>query len=360
QVTKAFRRLKRTFCSRQEKKIDQVKQLSIGNKFIFFINIVVAIFLLMACAGPIVPAHIFPFLPFLSISVPVLILINLLFLGYWLFSRKKQFLLSFCTLIIGYFFLDSFFYLNFSTARILDEDLSIMSYNTNFFNNYYRNDTTVGERIVTFVKDNDPDILCFQEFSETGVNKFKYYPFKYVTPFSRERSIQAIYTKYPIIANGSLDFPNTGNNAIYADIVIKKDTIRVYNVHLQSLKIRPGSFKRETPQRLFKRLGDSFIKQRQQAELIIAHSKDSPYRQIICADMNNTQYSNVFHEIKGDMLDTFKEKGKGYGSTYIFKFLPIRIDFILMDKSIEIKAHRNFDEKLSDHYAIMASFRLKE
>ena len=304
----------------------------------------------MACTGPIVPAHIFPFLAFVSISVPVLILINILFLGYWLFSRKKQFLLSFCTLIIGYFFLDSFFNLNFSTEPFLDEELSIMSYNTN----------DLGDGIVTFVKDNDPDILCFQEFNKYGVNKFKYYPFKYVTPISREKSIQAIYSKYPIIANGSLDFPNTGNNAIYADIVINPDTIRVYNIHLQSLRIRPGSFKREVPQRLFKRLGDSFIKQRQQAELVVAHSEDSPYRRIICADMNNSQYSNVFHEIKGDMLDTFKEKGKGYGSTYIFKFLPIRIDFILMDKSIEIKAHRNFDEKLSDHYAVMASFRLKE
>ena len=257
--------------------------------------------------------------------------------------------------------MDSFFYLNFSTAPILDEDLSIMSYNTNEFYRYSRwYNPAVEHKIIELVKKNDIDIVCFQEFNKGAESKFEFYPYKYITPISSDKSFQAIYSKYPIIANGSLDFPNTGNNAIYADIVIKKDTIRFYNVHLQSLKIRPGSFKREAPQRLFKRLGDSFIKQRQQAELIVAHSKDSPYRQIICADMNNTQYSNVFHEIKGDMLDTFKEKGKGYGSTYIFKFLPIRIDFILMDKSIEIKAHRNFDEKLSDHYAVMASFRLKE
>ena len=299
----------------------------------------------MACVGPRVPSNIFPFLSFLSISVPVLILINILFVGYWMFRRKKQFLLS-------------FFNLNFSAESILDKDLSIMSYNTNYFNNYYWND--VGDGIVAFVKENDPDIVCFQEFSKSGDNKFKYYPFKYVTPISGDKSIQAIYSKYPIIDNGSLNFPNTGNNAIYADVVINKDTIRIYNIHLQSLSIRPGSFKREAPQRLFKRLGDSFKQQRQQAELVVAHSKESPYRKIICADMNNSQYSNVFHEIKGDMLDTFKEKGKGYGSTYIFKFLPIRIDFILMDKSIEIMAHKNFNEKLSDHYAVMASFRLKE
>ena len=142
----------------------------------------------MACAGPIVPAHIFPFLAFVSISVPVLILINILFLGYWMFNRKKQLLLSFFTLIIGFFFLESFFNLNFSKEPILDEDVSIMSYNTNYFKDYYGND--VGDRIVTFVKDNDPDILCFQEFSKIGDNKFKYYPFKYVTPISNDKSIQ--------------------------------------------------------------------------------------------------------------------------------------------------------------------------
>ncbi len=243
---------------------------------------------------------------------------------------------------------------------MLDEDVSIMSYNTNELNNYYNNNPSVGGKIVEFVKDNDPDIVCFQEFSRRGVQKFKFYPYKYVTPITSDKSIQAIYSKYPIITYGSLNFPNTSNNTIFADIVINTDTLRVYNVHLQSLRIRPGSFKREAPQRLFKRLGDSFKKQQQQTELVVAHSKESPYRNIFCVDMNNSQYSNVFHKIKGDMLDTFKEKGKGYGRTYNFKFLPIRIDFILMDKSLEIRAHRNFDEKLSDHYAIMASFRLKE
>ena len=314
----------------------------------------------MACLGPIVPPNIFPFLSFISLTTPVLVLTNILFLGYWLLKWKKQFLLSFFTLIIGYFFLDSFFKINFSTEPILDEDLSVMSYNTNYFNNYFWNDPYIGDGIVALVKDNDPDIVCFQEFNKSGDKKFNYYPYKYITPISNDKSIQGIYSKYAIIANGSLNFPDTSNNAIFSDIVINTDTIRVYNVHLQSLRIRPGSFKREAPQRLFKRLGDSFIKQQQQKEQVVAHSKESPYRNIFCVDMNNSQYSNVYHELKGDMLDTFKEKGKGYGRTYSFKFLPIRIDFILMDKSIEIMAHRNFDKKLSDHYAVMASFRLKE
>ena len=147
---------------------------------------------------------------------------------------------------------------------------------------------------------------------------------------------------------------------IYVDILIKKDTLRIYNLHLQSLVVRPGSFKREQPQRLFKRLSITVQKQQEQAKLVIEHSRSVNYKKIICGDFNNTQFSSVYKTIKGEMNDTFLEKGSGFGSTYNFKFLPYRIDFILADPEINIKSHKNFDVRLSDHTPVMASFRLKE
>jgi hypothetical protein len=38
---------------------------------------------------------------------------------------------------------------------------------------------------------------------------------------------QAIFSKYPIIDQGNLVFPNSNNNAIFADIKTWKDIIRV-------------------------------------------------------------------------------------------------------------------------------------
>jgi endonuclease/exonuclease/phosphatase family metal-dependent hydrolase len=58
------------------------------------------------------------------------------------------------------------------------------------------------------------------------------------------------------------------------------------------------------------------------------------------------------------MKDSFIEKGNGYGTTYNFKFLPFRIDFVLADKDIEITDHKNYDIEVSDHYPIMATFTL--
>ena len=156
-----------------------------------------------------------------------------------------------------------------------------------------------------------------------------------------------------------MDFPDTVNNAIYSDILYKNDTIRVYNVHLQSLRVRPGSIKREAPLRLFKRLGKSFVKQQQQAEIFVSHYNATSYNKIVCGDLNNTQFSNVYRTIKGDMQDSFREKGTGYGRTYNFKYFPVRIDFILADQEFEVRSHKNYDVKLSDHFPIMASFASK-
>jgi len=298
---------------------------------------------------------------FLSLGVPVMVIVHVLFLVYWLFVSKKLFFLSFFTLIVGYFFLDSFVRFNLTSESTLGNDLSIMSFNVHEFHKYSNwHNPAVESEVIEFVKANDPDIVCFQEFDKRGNTKFDFYPFKYLTPWTSDKTIQAIYSKYPIISNGSLDFPNTLNNAIYVDVLVKNDTLRVYNLHLQSLNVRLGSIKRESPSRLNRRLGNTFIQQRHQADLVVRHSKDINHGKIICGDFNNSQFSNVYYRIKQDMKDTFMEKGFGLGSTYIFKFLPFRIDYILVDPEFEINSHRNFDVQMSDHTPVMGSFRLKD
>ena len=79
---------------------------------------------------------------------------------------------------------------------------------------------------------------------------------------------------------------------------------------------------------------------------------------IVCGDFNNTAYSYVYKRIKGDLQDAFDEAGNGFGRTFNFKFFPVRIDFILVDKNFTINAFKTFDEQFSDHYPIMAKVKL--
>tara|TARA_R110002051_G_C8646429_1_gene486919 strand:- start:117 stop:1001 length:885 start_codon:yes stop_codon:yes gene_type:complete len=294
--------------------------------------------------------------------VPILVLINFVFLLYWAFAQKKQLLLSLIVLLLGYFLLGTFFNFKFSQEEILEEDLSVMSYNVRGFNKYnWIEDASLGDQIIDFIKGEDPDILCFQEFSRIRNRQLKNYPYNYITPPSKkDKSIQAIYSKYPITARGSLDFPETSNNAIYVDIKYKKDTIRVYNLHLQSLKVIPNAdaISKEPSAKLYKRLSKTFANQQKQAEIVYNHSRQVQYKKIISGDFNNNQFSNVYHKIKGEMQDTFEELGTGYGRTYNFEYYPVRIDFILVDEQMEVMAHKNYDVKLSDHFPVMASIKL--
>ncbi|UII78977.1 endonuclease/exonuclease/phosphatase family protein [Flagellimonas sp. CMM7] len=237
-----------------------------------------------------------------------------------------------------------------------------MTYNTWGFNkNEWIKEPNIGDRIIEFIRKEDPDIVCIQEHSRIRYKQLSKYPYRSETPYSVPRSIQAIFSKYPIIGNGSLDLPETSNNIIYADILFKKDTLRVYNFHLQSFNIVPSSetFSEEESEKNYKRLVKTFKKQLEQAKIFSKHKKTSPYKNIVCGDMNNTQFSNVYRVLSKDLQDTFLEKGKGFGRTYSLLGFPIRIDYILADPAFEIISHQNYKEELSDHYPVMGTLRLK-
>lgn len=318
--------------------------------------------LLLACAVPYISVQNIPSLSILSLAVPVLVLINILFLFYWILRKKAISFFLLAVLLFGYFMLGTFFNFRFSEAPIAEEDLSVMSFNALGFNRYNWIDADdVDDRIIDFVAEQDPDVVCFQEFDYKQAKRFPQYPYRSVHYiFRKERRVQqAIFSKYPIVDEGSLEFPETLNNAIYVDIQFQKDTLRIYNVHLQSFKVIPSAdfISSEPSKRLYKRISRSFVKQQEQAELLSVHIQSSKYRSIVCGDFNNTQFSNVYKTAKGDMKDSFLEMGADYGRTYNFRYFPLRIDFILADPSFEVMAHKNFDVQLSDHFPIMASFR---
>jgi vancomycin resistance protein VanJ len=338
-------------------------KLSVMNKFIFFLNIIAALLLLFSCLVPHISLYSISFLFVFSLAVPYLVVVNIMFLMYWLLKLRTQFWLSFAVLLLGYFSLGTFFIFFEPTPAPAEESVSVLTFNTQSFRgNSRENNPQLSDSIVKFIKEENADIVCFQEFDYSKIrsNDFKQYPFKYVNfkfGVNSGKVIQAIYSKFQIINKGSLDFPKSGNNALFADVIIQTDTIRVYNLHLQSLRVRPGSIRSEESQKLLERLGNSFVKQQEQAEIVLEHGNTTTYKKIICGDFNNSQYSSVYYDIKGDMKDTFMEMGSGYGRTYNFKFLPLRIDFILVDEQMEVLAHKNYDVKMSDHFPVMASIK---
>ncbi len=318
--------------------------------------------LLLSYVLPLMPPKQFSLLSVLSLGVPFLILLNALFVLYWLVKLKKQLILSLLVLVIGYFLFGSLYKFYQSEDIESTTNISVMNYNVRLFNLYnWIEEEAIDTKIVEFIKTEAPDVLCIQEYHPNKNVDFSFYKYKYEKLSGQKiKNGQVIYSKFPIINSGSVEFPNTSNNAIYADIVTGKDTIRVYNIHLQSLRIDTNveKLKNEDSERLVKGIGKTFELQQQQAELILEHKKQSPHKVIMTGDFNNTAFSYVYKTIKGNLNDAFIEAGNGFGRTYDFKFFPTRIDFIFSDPELTVNGFKTYNKKYSDHYPIKAVFSL--
>ena len=80
-----------------------MKTLGGVDKLVYVLNALAATLLLLMLILPFVPPKTFSVLSVLSLGVPLVILLNVLFFLYWLFKLKKQIVLSFVVLCLSYF-----------------------------------------------------------------------------------------------------------------------------------------------------------------------------------------------------------------------------------------------------------------
>ncbi|MCR8668446.1 endonuclease/exonuclease/phosphatase family protein [Aestuariibaculum sp. M13] len=341
-----------------------MKNLSAINKLIYLINAIMALVLLFSYALPFLPPKTFAVLSVLNLGVPFLVLCNVLFLLYWVLRLKKQLILSLFVLAIGYFCFGSLYKFAASKKIEAPNNFKVMNYNVRLFNLFeWIPETDVDTKLIDFVKEEAPAILCIQDYHPRKNNDLAFFKYRYEHLSGKKiKHGQAIFSQYPIINSGSVEFPNTSNNAIFADVVKGKDTLRIYNVHLESLRIETKleSLKNEDSERLINRIGTTFKKQQSQTEMLLNHKAQCHYKMIICGDFNNTAYSYVYRKIKGGLNDTFEEAGNGFGRTYDFQFFPVRIDYIFSDDAFTVNGFRSYNEHYSDHYPIMATLALNE
>src|SRR5699024_10617705 len=107
----------------------------------------------------------------------VLILLNLLFLLYWLLRLKRELLLSLIILAVGYNHLMSFY--KFRTARpnAADKGIDLMSFNVRQFNRFHwiKNDS-IPDKIKNYIQSAGPAVLCFQEYYSKNAIRLPNYP----------------------------------------------------------------------------------------------------------------------------------------------------------------------------------------
>jgi len=349
-----------------------MRTLSWFNRIVLSLNWVLVALTLLSYVLPYIAPQLMPLAAVLTLFLPIVLVVNLLVFCYWLVLSKKQMLWSGAVLILGLPFLGKFYQIGETEIATSEKDFSVMSYNVRLFDLFdWMHKDGVKDSILHFINTQNPSIVCLQEYSKNAKVNLRIYPYKAIhMGGNRIKTGQAIFSKFPIVQHGELSLPHSNNNIIYADIRKGRDTLRVYSMHLESIRISPDvreieanveQLNRSKSERLIQRLRKGFIKQQQQAEILAQHARRCPHPTLICGDMNNSAFSYVYRLIRGDLKDCFTEAGKGFGQTYQFKYYPARIDYIFADPKLQIKDYKGFPNFVySDHFPIMARMAFKE
>jgi endonuclease/exonuclease/phosphatase family metal-dependent hydrolase len=315
---------------------------------------------------------------FFGLGFPLILIFNLLLIIFWLIIKPRYSVIHFLAILAGWGFVNRF--IQFSGHKTGRSDLKIISYNVKFFvGEGNRSSKSIADSILEFLDKENADLICLQEVRLKTNNIFNLEQAK-----SRLRSIEhyqyarssstygsVTLTRFPIIKMGEIRFEGTRNIAIYTDIVFKKDTVRVFNVHLQSYHIDPSKYSvidspdltEDDDLQEVREMGSKFITaiklRSRQARIINDYIKKSPYIVVVCGDFNDTPVSYTYRKICRNLKDSFVESGKGIARTYIGRLPSFRIDYILHGNEFRSYNYRQYSLKLSDHVPVSCDLVLK-
>lgn len=324
---------------------------------------------------------------FFALAIPLLLLTNFIFLFHWFLHKSFKGFLSLATLLIGFPFLESSISLALGskpTQKQNAKTFSLMSYNVKVFNVYNHlqgKDSINAKSIIQQVAEDSSDIKCLQEFFCEDDSKLfntierlkqnKKYHYAIVPPKKKRNNYFgiAIFSKYPILKAAEISFPKSRNRAQFADVLIGKDTIRIYNVHLQSISLdEEKMFSNESYEELkktynnvFSRMKRGFQQRAIQTNLLLAHIQQSPYPVVLTGDFNDTPYSYTYTSFKHILQNAFEKAGTGFDFSYNGKMFFLRIDNQFFSKKIKIhyfETDRKFT--FSDHFPIRAVYEVSK
>jgi len=359
------------------------RKLGLFNSLILIVNILFIIALTLAYLS----VHVSPnkswILPFFGLLYPYLVLINFFLAIYWLLRSRWLFLLSAIIIAIGWNHLERAVQIRSTVIKPAGVNaFKILTYNVKNLSNDNVDllEPEIRQKIIEYLDAEDADIICLQEFalvhpdpesfidSLSGRLNMPFHAYSLYTEKVKKR-IDAIYifSKFPILNHSSLKKDNLHNYALFADLVIGSDTARLFNIHLESVRLRQEDYVflsdldlqfeeneniKESSRRIIQKLRKAYTLRASQVDSLASCVKDSPYPVILCGDFNDTPNSYAYQQLAVNLKDAFMESGKGFGNTYIGKLPSYRIDYILYSDYFRSWECSRELIKLSDHYPV--------
>jgi endonuclease/exonuclease/phosphatase family metal-dependent hydrolase len=290
----------------------------------------------------------------------------------------------------------------FDVQQLDSNTLRVLHWNTMSFGEFDKNrvnGSEVREKMFAYIKEKNPDVICLMEFFDSFHPEFSQnieyfsnrlgYPYYYYgKDYERWATVKnkshirigywgtIILSKYAMTDTGKIaftkDYKGKNGNLCYATITKNNKPVRVLTTHLQSIRLGKPEYevfenlptneettiqKSKTALQKIKR---AYSYRKKQADIIRAELDRVNIPQIITGDFNDVPNSYTYATIKGNMQDAFLKNGFGIGRTFSNISPTLRIDYILATKDLKVTQFNKDVLNLSDHYPIIADFKLPQ
>lgn len=258
-----------------------------------------------------------------------------------------------------------------------DDALKVVSWNVGRFARLGYDDAekrACRDSVVAFLKRENADVICLQEFRADDLasvkpylsKTFRGYDYAYYL-YTRRRGCYGNVTlsRLPIKDKGKIIFENSTNIAIYTDLQAGDETLRIYNCHFESYNISLSALAQSLAHRNRDALRETEVKMKRsivrrpkQVEQVFEHIGNSPVEAVVCGDFNDSPMSYTYFKMSRGREDSFVEAGRGLGATYSELWPFLRIDYVLYPERFEAVGHETPRIGFSDHYPVVTEIEL--
>ena len=301
--------------------------------------------------------------------LPILIAINIVLLIYWLIRRKWIYaLIPVITIACCIPYIGTLIQLGSVDKKAeAEKGLKIATYNVAMFGR--ETSGFLAQDILAQMRRHKVDVLCLQEYNEVSGDKKNSESYKEYFPYmATGRGDMVVFSRYPIKGEKTLLFDDSNQSAMWADIDVNGQEIRVFNVHLETTHIngtlhRASKLQAQNPysdysvsnSRVLNAIFGNYMLGmmfRAGQAVTIANEKHATKKpSILCGDFNDVPYSYVYNTMLGNMVDGFKECGAGWMYTFRGR-KAVRIDYIFHDPFFKGLTYYKEDLTTSDHLPV--------
>ena len=305
---------------------------------------------------------------------PLFLLLNTLFLVFWLFVYPRKAWIPILAFILSYFPVRTYMGLNFP-KDVPDDALKVMTYNVLGFHGLPGEELERDENaIVEYLCEEDCDIICMQEANESWLSEGcrarleKKYPYHHAD--GRAGNYIAIYSKHKILKSENIEYQSLANLSIAYTMQIGDSLVTVINNHLEtnnlSLSDREkfhdmvkGHMNRDSLRSqsltLKDKLTESALIRVPEAKAVAKYIEEHKDDKIILlGDFNDNPISYTHYTIAKHLTDCFISSGTGFGWSFSDNGMRVRIDNIMCsDDFVPVKCFVDTRYKLSDHFPLV-------